>query len=445
MLLYCFSLLYAVAEPVKMSLVDSIQRLSTENPELQIARLQTDISNIQRLQTLSNAIPMVQATGTWLDYGTPLDVYLMGDGAQDVDCTSFASFGFGDLCNSFSQPLRLREDSIFDGKAQVVLPLSSLYSIIQGYNAQSHLHTISELQEQALTQKLTIQLIELYTKALEIEENIVVIDKTMARLQKHQQSISALVEVGMLHSVEKKRIEYAIHQAGAGKKQAQQGYTLLCEQIALLLGLEEGIIPIPITEKPIEATTEFILENNIAYQITEQQLYASRSAIKASVGELIPSVVLMGVTTKTSGQGPMTPTSQQYIGLSVQGNFQWGQKLLGVQQKRLQYQILSTALESQQKGLQLQQQAALHSWQQSKEQIQLAKELLDISRITKDQQTLLFQEQQITVSDVLEAETALAQAELGFIQAQLHSIVELAKYQQVLGIDILSVSSTPSH
>ena len=68
----------------------------------------------------------VQASGSWLDFGEPLDSYIIGDGSEEVDCSSFDAFGFGDLCASFSEPLRVRDERIFDGSIQVAIPISAL-------------------------------------------------------------------------------------------------------------------------------------------------------------------------------------------------------------------------------------------------------------------------------------------------------------------------------
>ena len=131
------------AEP--LSLEESISFVASQNPEVQIARLQADKANLERLKVLTNVLN-VQASGSWLDFGEPLESYIIGDGSSEVDCTSFESFGFGDLCASFSEPLLVREERIFDGSVQVALPISALYSIIEGYSASQHLYEIKSLE-----------------------------------------------------------------------------------------------------------------------------------------------------------------------------------------------------------------------------------------------------------------------------------------------------------
>ena len=128
-----------------LSLQESLALVRIQNPEVQIARLQADQANLERYKILTHALS-VQASGSWLDFGEPLDSYLIGDENTEVDCTSFETFGFGDLCASFSEPLRVRDERIFDGSLQVALPISALYSIIKGHSASQHLLEVKKLE-----------------------------------------------------------------------------------------------------------------------------------------------------------------------------------------------------------------------------------------------------------------------------------------------------------
>ena len=61
-------------------------------------------------------------------------------------------------------------------------------------------------------------------------------------------------------------------------------------------------------------------------QSLSKQQEAASNGLKASTGQLLPNVVALGSIQETSGQGPMTPTQQQYVGMAVQGDFQWEKK-----------------------------------------------------------------------------------------------------------------------
>ena len=346
---------------------------SSQNPEVQIARLQADQSNLERLKVLTNVVN-VQASGSWLDFGEPLDTYIIGDGSTDVDCTSFESFGFGDLCDSFSEPLRVRDERIFDGSLQIALPISALYSIIEGHSANQHLHEIKTLEVEQTKQRIELSVIEIYLQALDLESQRRILEDTLTRLGQHKRSVQAFVDQGLAHPVQAKELNHAIQHTALGLRQLEQGYELLCQQMALLLGLETSFAPLPLGDN-IDAPKEDQLNSNLSHRIATHQYQAAQDGSQAAMGDLIPTVALIAAATSTQGQGPFTPTSQQYLGLSVQGELGMGQQMDDLQTtSNGRYPWQKQGLKIQQQALPIQQQQLKQHWQHTLEKGSLAEE-----------------------------------------------------------------------
>ncbi len=424
-----------VAEATPLSLQDSLSLVATQNPEVQIARLQADQSNLERLKVLTSVVS-VQASGSWLDFGEPLDSYILGDENTEVDCSSFEAFGFGDLCASFSEPLRVRDDRIFDGSIQVALPVSALYSIVQGHTANQHLQNIKELETEQTKQRIELSVIDIYLQALELQAQAKILNDTIHRLEKHQQSVRAFVAQGLAHPVQELELAHAIKQTTVGIRQVNQGYQLLCQQMELLLGLSESFEPIEIQDT-ILPPTEGSPNDSLSYKIAQQQYQAAQAGSQAALGNMIPTIALMAATTSTQGQGPFTPTSQQYIGLSVQGDLAWGQKWMTYKQRQLDVTIAKQGLDLQQRALSLQQKQSKQAWEQAQEQIELAQEKIQIEQIKRDQAQVQFDNHQITTTDLLEAEAAFSEAQVTLLKVKHQHIVAQAKYQQSLNADTL--------
>ena len=68
--------------------------------------------------------------------------------------------------------------------------------------------------------------------------------------------------------------------------------------------------------------TNSIMNNIQNYK--QRYIRSSGSSYNASKAQILPSVVAIGAVQQTQGQGPMTPTQQRYVGLAVQGDFQFG-------------------------------------------------------------------------------------------------------------------------
>ncbi len=419
-----------------LSLEDSLNLVDSQNPEVQIARLQADQANLERLKVLTNVLS-VQGSGSWLDFGEPLDSYIIGDGSEEVDCSSFESFGFGDLCASFSEPLRVRDERIFDGSVQVALPLSALYSIVEGHSASQHMLDIKHIEVEQTRQRIELSVIEIYLQTLELQSQRNILEDTVERLTKHQQSVEAFVAQGFAHPVQARELKHAIQQTTLGLNQLDQGYALLCQQLALLLGLNEPFEPITLNIDAISTPKEGTLQDNLNHKIATHQYQAAQDGAQAALGNLVPTVALMAATTATQGQGPFTPTSQQYIGLSVQGEFGWGNKWMTFKQRQLDATMAQKGLEIQAKAIPMQQQQLQQQWQHSLAQNQLAQDKVDIEGVKRDQAQAQFDGHQITVTDLLDAEADFADAQIALLRSTHQSILAQAKYQQSINADTL--------
>ena len=422
--MFYFLLYFVSAEP--LSLPKTLELVSSQNPELQIARLGADQANLERLKSLSMFAPSIEAKASWLDFGEPLEVNLLGDATQDLDCSSFDAFGMGDLCASFSEPMLLREAKVYDGSLQAILPLSSLYSIYQGYQANRYLYEIKELETQQLQAQIETQVIEIYLQALHLEKMKKFTANTTKRLEANQRKVASFVAQDLLHPLESQRLNKALVEIALAQMQAEQGLELLLKQLELLLG--RPVEPIPLEKVPV-ANADIDLSQAFQLQIAQEQQKAATSGYQASVGQLLPTVALMAAKTNAQGQGTLTPTEQQYVGIAVQGKFNWGQKLISTRQAKLDLEMATSGLSLQRKALELQEQALRMEWNVAKEQESIYQLQVQISEEHLRLQQEKFEQQMITVSELLDAENDLLKAKLEQSQSENNTIIKLSKYR----------------
>ena len=433
MFLFLFLLNSVLAQP--LSLQESLALVRTQNPEVQIARLQADQANLERYKILTHALS-VQASGSWLDFGEPLDSYIIGDGSTEVDCTSFEALGFGELCDSFSEPLRVRDDRIFDGSLQVALPISALYSIIKGHSASQHLYEVKKLEVEQTKQRIEISTIEIYMQTLDMKSQQEILEKTRSRLSTNKKSVQAFVEQGFANPLQLQELDLAIQQTDLGIRRLQQGYSLLCQQMELILDLDNSFSPLSLKDN-IQSPKEESIQANLNHQISFHQQQAAQDGVKAALGDLFPTIALIGATTVAQGQGPFTPTSQNYLGLSVQAEFGWGKKWMALQQRKMDAQMAQKGLELQQKSLHLQQQQYKQNWINAVDSISLSEKKLNIEKQKIIQSQAKFDAHQITISELLDAESDFANAQIELLRSKHQSIISQAKYQQSINADTL--------
>ena len=103
---------------------------------------------------------------------------------------------------------------------------------------------IKDLEVQQTEQRIALSVIEIYLKALELQEQIILLNNSLTRLQSRERSVQAFITQGLLHPVQGMELKYALQQTAFGLEQSQQGLELLCQQMTLLLDLE-SIAPNP--------------------------------------------------------------------------------------------------------------------------------------------------------------------------------------------------------
>ena len=399
----------------RLSITYVLGQVEKNNPQVFLSQLEEDQQRLEFWKSLTLLAPQIKAEGTWLNFGEPLEANLLGDGTQDLDCAPFEAFGFEDLCTSFSEPLLLREDKIFDGNVQIYYPISGLYSIYQGMKAQQSLLESKEFDTQKQVLAIQKQVSDLYFQMLHLEHVMDFTKQTHDGLLETKKRVSAMVGQGLVNPLDLQKIESGLLDIEQGQREAELGFLLLQDQMTFLIGT--SFLPVELTDAQeamlIQKAKEIQLYNSHPeLQSLSKKQEAAHDGLKASTGQLFPNVVALGSIQETAGQGPMTPTQQQYIGMAVQGDFQWGKRVLHQRQQKLNVQKTQQGQKILQQGLELE----LSSLQQQLE-VYLSKRLLlqkkvDVEIEALRQSKVLFDKNMLTTSELLEQERKVYDARL---------------------------------
>ena len=431
----------ALAETVPLSQV--LELAADKSPEAQIAELQAQHAQIEATKSLLMLAPTIDISGNWMDFGAPLEANLLGtDDASDLDCQSFEAFGLGDLCTSFSEPMLLREARIFDGTVQALWPISALYSISYGAAANRALHTSSVLETQLIRQRIQQSIIQLYLESSYLEQVIKFASESETRLEKLRTNLAAFVNQGLAKPVDLVRIEVAIADAQAGASEAIAGKTLLRNQLNLLAGEQVNptlIIDRSLLEQPDLAFTQSQEKVPISVQQAQLSADAARSALRAAQGQMFPTLALVAGQSNTSGQGPLTPEQQRYIGVAITGKFDWGARILEAKQASIAAKQAQAGLQVKRDAIDLQLSSAKGALELAQTRLQnalqkgtLAEELLRQAEQTHQQQLL-------TTEALLEAETLVLEAHLSISENQKNVLLKYLDYRLLQGQSPLDI------
>merc|ERR1712100_659388 len=110
------------------------------------------------------------------------------------------------------------------------------------------------------------------------------------RLNLHHRNISAMVEQGIINSIEPQRVLLSIEEVRITKQETKDGYDLLCHQLEVLTGTK--ISPQKIDLPQAKELTS-LQQNDFIEQKIGHQVKAMKAASRASFGQLFPNIVLL--------------------------------------------------------------------------------------------------------------------------------------------------------
>ena len=170
--------------------------------------------------------------------------------------------------------------------------------------------------------------------------------------------------------------------------------------------------------------------------VTQGQLDAAKAGRQATAGQLLPTVALIAGITQTEGQGAFAATEQQFVGVTVSGDFQWGQKALQFRQSHIDVKMAEagSVLQTQQHALQ--QDAAIRQAEVAYSDWQSATTKAELAADVRKNAALRFEQQLLSSAELMDFENEQMAAEMAVLSAQKNAIVAIANAQSLLGLTV---------
>ena len=428
--MFCLLISLSHAEPI--SLQDAYALAAQNNAQLKLADWSSTKAKIAEQQAWLSILPQVKAEASWLYFDEPIEISFTGD--ADVDCTLFDNFGFGDLCASFAEPIVVREDEIYEGKLQLVQPLTPLYSIVNGARARSALHRVAEAEAQLTQGEVMVSVTESYMELQTMAAAEALAEHTIERLKLHVQRAQNFEAQGLMTALDVRQIELGLQDAELASKQAALGKMVAERKIELLLGrpnLEAKGVTLPDSEPSFQ-----LMDSTPQTVMAEGQLDAAKAGLQASAGQLVPTVALIAGITQTEGQGAFAANEQRFVGVTVSGDFQWGQKALQVRQSHLDVKMAEAGSEVQLHQQRIQQEAAILQAEMAYAEWKTAQAKAKLAADMRLKAESMFEQQMLSAAELMDSENEQLGAEMAVLNAEKKAIVALAEAQSVLGLPV---------
>lgn len=430
----------AGAQTPSVSLDEAMRRADTNNPQVGMAEWAVIAARARKWQAMSYYGPTLSLDANHLWWDEEIAVSLAGD--EPLDCTAIPP-PFDVICIGMGEPLVVREQQTQSITLMVVQPLTGLLPISQGHMATDHLQKAAELDEEAKRTELAVQVVEAYFGALSAERMEEVASTVVANLESHELRASAFHDAGLVQKNELLQIRVALANAKLGHRRALDGRDLARGLLAMLIGADsDTVAPEDIAEEAIRAPAkepESAVQGDPRPDVAamEHRVEAAKAGKRAKALELGPNIAAIAAWQRTEGMGSFSAPETTYVGLTASWQlWGWGRKHWALRE--------ATATARQAKlGLQTMSDAIPIEVKQSWDSVLASWQAYEVAQATDEQAqenhrivSARFDSQLMTATDLLDAESLLAQARMSRLTARYDYLTAVARWQRATGASV---------
>jgi len=430
----------AAAQAPSVGLDEALRRADTDNPQVEIAEWAVIAARARKWQAMSYYGPTLTLDANHLWWDEEIAVSLAGD--EPLDCTAIPP-PFDAICTGMGEPLVVREQQTESITLMVVQPLTGLLPISQGHMAAAHLEEAAKLEEEVKRSDVAVQVVEAYFGALTAERMEEVASTVVANLESHELRAAAFHDAGLVQKNELLQIRVALANAKLGQRRASDGRDLARGLLAMLIGTdEETVVPEDIAEGAILAPST--RPNGGAsgsdrpdVAAMEHRVEAAKAGKRAKVFELGPNIAAIAAWQRTEGMGSFSAPETTYVGLTASWQlWGWGRKHWALREATATSRQAQSGLQAMTDSIPIQVKqswdAVLASWQ-----------AYEVAQVTDEQAqenhrivSARFDNQLATATDLLDAESLLAQARMARLTARYEYLTAVARWQRATGTDV---------
>ncbi|MCK6502168.1 TolC family protein [Myxococcota bacterium] len=439
--------LVCLAGEPSITLDQALRRASTENPQVRIGEWATVAARARKWQAMSYYGPTLSVEGNALWWDEPIEFALVSaEDAAALDCTTMPA-PFDAMCEGFAEPTVVREQHTTSITVSAVQPITGLLGVSQGHMATARLQQAAEMDERATRAEVAVQVVDAYFGALAAEQMVAVATAVVENLEAHERRAVAFHEAELLNKSDLLQIQVALGNARINRQRAIDGRALARGLLAVLIDAEEpSVIPEDISEDALLAPARNSTESagqrpDVAAM--ELRVEAARAGRRAAAADLVPQVAAIAAWQRTEGMGTFSAPESMYAGVTLQWQvWGWGRKHAALRESTASLRQAEVGLASMRDGVDLEQRrtwdAVVSSW-----------DSYEMSRVTVAQAeenhrlvAARFESQLASATDLLDAESLLAQARMTRLTARYDYLRAVAAWQRAAGVDVAPLPGT---
>ena len=415
--LTCILLSITAVAQENLSLQQCVQMAVERNINVEKTRIDLEKSGYKVNETRSALLPKVNINGSFTDFTEKSKSMLPG--------AIFGRPGENFVVEMGTQYNTNASVSI----TQVLYNQTALTAL----KIARQMESISELGVVKASEELAAEISKLYFLTLTTAKQQTLIDENIARVKRLSDIIQLLVENGMGRETDFERISVSLENLYTQQSNTKAVYEQQLNMIKYMLEipLEETIVLTDSAEMPLLMQSHELLtgfSGHIDIQMLEAQKEINRlneSLIKAGYLPTLAFVGNYGFTGYREELGNYFRKSPEnnwfsssYIGLSLSiPLFNGFEKRSKLQQARLDYQKTAMTLDNTMQRFSVNYQNAMNNYQNHKNNVERQKKNISLAGKVYQETALKYREGLATMSDVLQDELGLSNAQAAYLSA----------------------------
>lgn len=332
-------------------------------------------------------------------------------------------------------PIAVRDATTAQVSATVVQPLTGLWTVYEGYRAQSLGEDAAHHQERASRQDVILAVADAYLQALEAERMTALAAEQVRTIEAHLERARQFLEGKLIAPNDVLAAEVRLAEARAGQVQAEGGARLARANLAFQIGLpaNEEVWPAELPAPSVGATTATNgppagggSEDRPELAAVRARVEQARAGVHVATSQMAPEVSAIFRMEHVEGVY-FQPKNAWFVGAQLSWNiWEWGSSYYAIDAARARVRQVEAAETRAEEGLRLETMQADIELDTATAQLRVAH-----TTVTQAEQNLeiverRFEQQAATSTDVLDAQALLqatrvreTSAEYGVLRAQV--------------------------
>lgn len=413
----------------KMSLRQALAKTTEANFEVRMAQSGIEKMRSRYRQTHAAFLPQVSVEETGIYTNDPLSVFGFKLKQETVSQADF-------------NPARLNAPDPYENyttKFEVRQPLLNTDMLYQRSAAKDQLRAARERHKGTL-QYARFQVKDTYYQLVLMQDRLEVIEKSLATARANQRQAKDFYEQEMLNKPDYLAAKVRVLDLKSRRSRVQDQLQTVQDNLRYLLGMDEEVVIEPtdsLQMRPVASTIDADVTGNSKLQALKYQVSAAEQMVRSAKFSFVPSLNLFGSYEFNDDNLLGTQGESYMVGATLKWNLFSGFSKVGqVMESRADLKKAKLAYESQRFKTRLDVEQAWRSLDQARTQLTFAESAVEQAQEDFRIRSNRYQQGMEKTTDLLAAETKLAQARLQRLDAMYQYNLSVATLELLLEQEI---------